>query len=409
MSANQLVRVNMSILLLCLILLVLGCLAALIVQNRDKKTQQESAHDDSERQSRLTQELLDKNHEQRRQFDQHCLQLTENLQSSVTRGMSDLREQIQLTLKQQQTTISSQFQQLMQITNEKLAAIGDQVDKTLTSGFEKTTSTFHDVIKRLTIIDQAQQKISDLSSHVVSLQEILVDNRSRGAFGEVQLNALIHNMVPENHFSLQHTLSNGKRVDCLLMLPQPTGNIAVDAKFPLNTYRQLSAQDLSPSEKKALSSQFKRDIKTHIDDISSKYQIPGETADGAILFIPAEVIFAEIHANHTDVVDYAHKKRVWLTSPTTMMAILTTARAVIKDEATRTQVHIIQQHLGLLGKDFERFQKRMDQLARHIEQAQQDVSLVHTSSQKISKRFSQIESVELGTSDIPVLEEEGQN
>jgi DNA recombination protein RmuC len=347
----------------------------------------------------LARQLLEKHHEQRAQFDKHCLSTNQGIQNSVTQQMSDLRQQIQGSLKQHQDAMATHFEQLTQVTRNKLQDISQQVDKTLTTGFEKTTATFQDVIKRLTIIDQAQQKISDLSSHVVNLQEILVDNRSRGAFGEVQLSALIGNMVPENHFSMQHTLSNGKRVDCLLLLPEPTGNIAVDAKFPLNTYRQMSQRDLPESERKTLLQQFKRDIKTHINDIADKYQITGETADGAIMFIPAEVVFAEIHGQHPDLVEYAHQKRVWLTSPTTMMAILTTARAVIKDEATRQQVHIIQKHLGMLGQDFDRFQKRMDQLARHINQAQQDVEQVHTSSKKISRRFSQIESVELTPAD----------
>jgi DNA recombination protein RmuC len=350
-------------------------------------------------QETIGQQLLEKHHEQRAQFDKHCLTTSQTIQNTVTEQMRDLREQIQGSLRQQQDLMASHFEQLTQVTRNKLHDISQQVDKTLTSGFEKTTATFQDVIQRLTIIDQAQQKISDLSSHVVNLQEILVDNRSRGAFGEVQLSALIRNMVPENNFSLQHTLSNGKRVDCLLLLPEPTGNIAVDAKFPLTTYRQLSTPDLTDLDRKALQPQFKKDIKIHINDIAEKYQIPGETGDGAIMFIPAEVIFAEIHGQHPDLVEYAHQKRVWLTSPTTMMAILTTVRAVIKDEATRQQVHIIQKHLGMLGQDFDRFQKRMDQLAKHIHQAQQDVEHVHTSSQKISRRFSQIESVQLSASD----------
>jgi DNA recombination protein RmuC len=345
-------------------------------------------------QEALARELLDRHHEQRAEFDKHSLLTNQSIQSSVTQQMGDLREQIQGSLKQHQSAIAAQFEQLTQVTRNKLSDISQQVDKTLSSGFEKTTATFQDVMKRLTIIDQAQKEISNLSTHVVNLQEILVDNRSRGAFGEVQLSALIRNMVPETHFSMQHTLSNGKRVDCLLCLPQPTGNIAVDAKFPLNTYRQMSQSGLSDTERKLLQQQFKRDIKTHISDIATKYQIPGETADGAIMFIPAEVIFAEIHGQHPDLIDYAHQNRVWLTSPTTMMAILTTARAVIKDEATRQQVHIIQKHLGLLGQDFDRFQKRMDQLSKHINQAQQDVEQVHTSSKKISRRFYQIESVE---------------
>lgn len=360
-------------------------------------TKMNELRSDSRRQDESAQQLLDKHHEQRQQFDKHCLDTSHSIQQTVAKQMTDVREQIQGSLKQHQNAMASHFNQLTQLTQNKLQDISQQVDKTLTTGFEKTTATFQDVIRRLTIIDQAQQKINDLSSHVVSLQEILVDNRSRGAFGEVQLSALIRNMVPERNYSMQHTLSNGKRVDCLLLLPEPTGNIAIDAKFPLNTYRQISQKELSDLDRKTLQQQFKKDIKIHIQDIATKYQIPGETADGAIMFIPAEVVFAEIHGQHPDLVEFAHKHRVWLTSPTTMMAILTTARAVIKDEATRHQVHIIQQHLGMLGQDFDRFQKRMDQLARHINQAQQDVEQVHTSSKKISRRFNQIEAVELSS------------
>lgn len=382
-----------------MLFLIAGLLLLLIAIAATVLLKTNQLRGDNQRNDASAQQLIEKHHEQRALFDKHCLTTSQTIQASVTEQMRDLREQIQGSLKQHQSAMASHFEQLTQVTRNKLQDISQQVDKTLTTGFEKTTATFQDVIKRLTIIDQAQQKISDLSSHVVNLQEILVDNRSRGAFGEVQLSALIRNMVPENHFSMQHTLSNGKRVDCLLLLPEPTGNIAIDAKFPLNTYRQINGKEISDSDRKALQQQFKRDIKTHIQAISSKYQIPGETADGAIMFIPAEVVFAEIHGQHPDLVEYAHQHRVWLTSPTTMMAILTTARAVIKDEATRQQVHIIQKHLGMLGQDFDRFQKRMDQLAKHINQAQQDVEKVHTSSQKISRRFSQIESVELSPAD----------
>jgi len=193
---------------------------------------------------------------------------------------------------------------------------------------------------------------------------------------------------------MQHTLSNGKRADCLLLLPEPTGNIVIDAKFPLENYRRLQNAE-NESEKKTAETQFKIDIKKHITDIAEKYIIAQETSDSAILFIPAEAIFAEIHGKYEELVEYAHQKRVWLTSPTTMMAILTTARAVLKDAATRQQIHIIQEHLIGLGKDFQRFQERMNQLSKHIQQANKDVEEVHISSQKLTTRFQKIETVEL--------------
>jgi len=255
----------------------------------------------------------------------------------------------------------------------------------------------------LALIDEAQKKITELSTNVVSLQEILADKRSRGAFGEIQLTGLLRNMLPENHFALQHKLSNDSRVDCMLFLPKPTGNVAIDAKFPLESYQQMLNIHLPDSERQTAEKQFKQDIKKHISDISSKYIIPGETADGAIMFIPAEAVFAEIHSRHSDLVELAQKSQVWLVSPSTLMAILTTARAVIKDEATQQQVNLIREHLRYLAQDFGRFQQRMDQLAKHIHQANQDVEQVHTSARKISARFQKIETVQLEDKQIPTV------
>lgn len=184
----------------------------------------------------------------------------------------------------------------------------------------------------------------------------------------------------------------------MLFLPDPTGNIAIDAKFPLENFRLLTDTNLSEIEKQQAEKQFKLDIRKHIQDIAEKYIIPGETADGAVMFIPAEAVFSEIHAHHYDLVELAHKYKVWLVSPTTMMAILTTARAVLKDAATRKQVHEIQQHLRMLSDDFERFQMRMDNLAKRIAQAHTDVEQVHISSRKISQRFVQIEKAEFDNS-----------
>jgi DNA recombination protein RmuC len=236
----------------------------------------------------------------------------------------------------------------------------------------------------------------------VGLQEILVDKRSRGAFGEVQLTGLVRNMLPETHFSLQHHLSNGTRVDCLLFLPEPTGNIAIDSKFPLENYRKWVDENRDANERQRHLTLFKQDIRKHIKDIATKYIIPGETADGAVLFIPAEAIFAEIHARLPDIVDESQKARVWLVSPTTLMAVLTTARAVLKDAATRQQIHLIQKHLSLLNQDFGRFKERMEKLASHIAQAHRDVEQVHVSSKKITEHFQRIEQVELGDTSITV-------
>jgi DNA recombination protein RmuC len=322
------------------------------------------------------------------------LEQQKSIIESVHLGIHEIRTQILNILGNNIDLLVKQFEKLAFEIDRRLKEISCQVDKRLAEGFEKTTATFHDVIKRLALIDEAQKKISDLSHNVIGLQEILNDKRSRGAFGEIQLNALIRNVMPESNFALQHTLSNGKRADCILFLPEPSGNVVIDAKFPLEGYRRLIDISLSTEELRIAQNQFRADIKKHIQDIAEKYIIPGETSDGALMFIPAEAVFAEIHAHFTDLIELSHKAKVWLVSPTTMMAILTTARAVIKDEATRKQVHIIQEHLVYLGKDFMRFQTRMDNLAKHVNQAHIDIEEVQKSSKKITNRFINIEKVE---------------
>ena len=333
--------------------------------------------------------------EQRSAFDKHQLESLKIVQDSLQNGLNETRAQVKEALQDYGQGVNKRVEQLTFTTDQRLKEINQQVEKRLADGFEKTNETFSNIIKRLALIDAAQKQIAELSTNVVSLQEILTDKRSRGTFGEVQLTALIRNVLPEQQFSLQHQLSTNKRPDCMLFLPEPTGNIAIDAKFPLENYRLLINASLSPLEKRPLEQQFRQDIRKHVQDIAEKYIIPGETADGAVMFIPAEAIFAEIHAHYPELVDEAHRAKVWMVSPTTMMAILTTARAVVKDAATRQQLHLIQEHLRLLANDFRRFQERMDNLAKHIEQAHTDVEQVHTSAKKITQRFTSIEQVEL--------------
>ncbi|OGV26640.1 MAG: recombinase RmuC [Legionellales bacterium RIFCSPHIGHO2_12_FULL_37_14] len=309
--------------------------------------------------------------------------------------MKDVREQMTHSFKQHADSLTSHLQSLSHHVRMQLNGLTEQVNQQLSKGFESTSSTFVDVIKRLTIIDEAQKKITELSTHVVSLQDVLMDKKARGAFGEVQLANIIANMMPASHYQMQYTLSNQKRADCILFLPEPTGNLVIDAKFPLETYQKMLLCEQNSYERKTLQQQFKQDMHKHIKDIAEKYIIPEETADGAILFIPAESIFAEIHANYPDIIALSQRLRVWLVSPSTLMAVLTTARAVLKDDATKKQVHIIQQHLQALAQDFGRFEKRMDKLSKHIDLAHQDVSEVNTSAKKISQRFQKIEAVEL--------------
>ncbi|STX28373.1 transmembrane protein [Legionella beliardensis] len=336
-------------------------------------------------------------HQQRilEQISQGQLANHQLINQTIQRAMTDVREQINHSFMQHAHSLTSHLQTLTEEIRGHLNSLTSQVNHKLTEGFEKTSSTFTDVVRRLTIIDEAQKKITELSSHVVNLQDILVDKRARGAFGEVQLANLIANMIPSSHYRMQHTLSNQKRADCILFLPEPTGHVVIDAKFPLETYQKLMGTEFNSVEKKLLHQQFRQDIQKHIKDIAEKYIIPNETTDGAVMFIPAEAIFAEIHANYPDVIALSQRLKVWLVSPSTLMAVLTTARAVLKDDATRKQVHIIQQHLQALAADFQRFEKRMDKLSKHIDLAHQDVGEVSISAKKITQQFQKIESVDL--------------
>jgi DNA recombination protein RmuC len=297
--------------------------------------------------------------------------------------------------REQQKLIQDTIARLSGVVDGRLAEISGKVSERLDEGFKKTNETFASVMARLATIDEAQKKIDGLTSNVVTLQELLGDKRSRGAFGEVQLEALVRNILPPGAYEFQATLSNKSRADCLLTLPEPTGKVAVDSKFPLENYNRMFDATLAESDRAAATRAFKADVKKHIEDIAGKYIIEHETSDGAVMFVPAEAVFAEIHAYHADLVDFAMQRRVWIVSPTTLMAVLNTARAVIKDVETRRQVHIIKEELSRLGKDFGRFEERMKKLATHINQANEDVREVSISSNKISMRFRQIEAVDL--------------
>jgi DNA recombination protein RmuC len=305
------------------------------------------------------------------------------------------QELIQSTMRHATLQLTSSIEVLTKTVDGRLEQIGGKVSERLDEGFKKTNETFVSVMARLATIDEAQKKIDGLTSNVVSLQELLGDKRSRGAFGEVQLEALVRNILPVTAYEMQHCLPNGTRVDCALFLPEPTGTVAVDSKFPLENYHRMYEIGISEPERLLAQKQFKADVRKHVDDIAAKYIIANVTSDGAVMFVPAEAVFAEIHAYHPDIVDYAMSRRVWVVSPTTLMAVLNTARAVLKDVETRKQVHIIKDELGKLGKEFGRFDQRMKKLADHIRQAHEDALDVHTTSQKISRRFAAIEKVEL--------------
>ncbi|WP_420847488.1 DNA recombination protein RmuC [Niveibacterium umoris] len=326
-------------------------------------------------------------------------QLTEAMLKSVAEQARADRELLQEGLKAASLQMAGSNEALMRVLSERLDAITGVVHQRLDEGFKKTNETFASVMARLATIDEAQKKIDGLTTNVVSLQELLGDKRSRGAFGEVQLEALVKNALPPDGYGFQVQLASGVRADCVLNLPEPTGRVAVDAKFPLENYHRMFDASAGEAERKGAQSAFRADVKRHVEAIASKYIIAGETSDGAVMFVPAEAVFAEIHAYHPEVVQFAQERRVWIVSPTTLMAVLNTARAVLKDVETRKQIHVIKDALGKLAKDFSRFDERMQKLATHIRQAHEDVQEVHTSSKKISGHFTRIEQVQL--EDVP--------
>lgn len=353
-------------------------------------------------------ERLAKSSELMQQSLQQQLHDMQKIKSDFEQRFGDMQQTIEKRLgemsKHSIESFSKSNNDLHELLQKRLVDISGQVEQRLDKGFEKTTKTFTDVMETLAKIDAAQKRIDDLSSNVVSLQEVLADKRSRGAFGEVQMAGLIRNVMPEGSYALQHSLSNGRRVDCMMFLPDPTGHIAIDSKFPLDSFQKMMDDEATEAARLLAEKQFRLDIKKHIKDIAGKYIIENETADGAIMFIPAEAVFAEIHAHHPKLVNEAQRARVWMVSPTTLMAVLTTARAVLKDSATRKQVHVIQEHLVSLARDFDRFRARMNNLSKHIRQANKDVDEVHISASKITNRFEKIEKVEMQVEDVELLE-----
>lgn len=296
-------------------------------------------------------------------------------------------------------TMNDDFTKLNERVEKRLLAVNEKVNERLDQNFEKTNKTFMNVIERLSKIDEAQKKIETLSTDIVSLQSILTDKKTRGIFGEVNLKHILSSVFGERNdsiYRLQYTLSTGVIADCVLFAPEPLGTIAIDSKFPLEHYQMMVDKKLSQDVRDNYEKMFKQDMKKHIDAISNKYIIPGETADQAILFLPAEAIFAEVNAYHSDIIEYAYKKRVWITSPTTLISTLTVIEMIIKNMERDKYTSVIHEELNKLGLEFARYRERWDKLARSIQTVNKDVENVSITTDKISKKFDSINKVEVG-------------
>jgi len=321
---------------------------------------------------------------------------------------NQLNKEINLFKDKLAESLDGKFNHLTNNVGERLDKINEKVEEKLKDGFEKTTKTFNSILERLSKIDEAQKKIDGLSTEIVSLQDVLTDKKSRGIFGEVQLNQILQSVLGENNdktFAMQHTLSNGTIADAVLFAPEPVGTIAIDSKFPLENYKRMTDRDITEVERTEAGKAFKRDIKNHINAIASKYIIPGETSSQAIMFLPAEAIFAEINAYHADLVEYSQQNRVWVCSPTTLMAVLTTMQVVMQNAEREKYAHIIHEELTKLGTEFGRYKDRWDKLAKHIETVNKDVKDIHTTTKKIGNRFDSISRAEFQESEIALKAE----
>lgn len=281
---------------------------------------------------------------------------------------------------------------------QKIDKINSKVEEKLSDGYSKTNKTFEDIIERIAKIDEAQKKIDALSTNIVSLQGILNDKKSRGTFGEVQLKQILSSVFGDNNkkfYELQKTLSNGYVVDACVYTPEPLGMLSIDSKFPLENYQRLMDTSLKENEKEAIKKTFSNDVKKHIDAIKNKYIVTGQTADEAIMFLPAEAVFAYITAYFPEIISYSQKNRVWITGPTTIMATLTTIQIILKNSERDEFAKEIQKELDKLSEEFKRYQDRWDKFKKSFESVNSQIKDISTTSEKIGRRFDDIKQVKL--------------
>lgn len=314
-----------------------------------------------------------------------------NMETKVVKELGEFNQSLTQNLNQDFNELNGRLENRLFLINEK-------VNERLDENFDKTNKTFANVLERLSKIDEAQKKIDLLSSDIVSLQSVLTDKKTRGIFGEVNLKHILVNVFGENNtrvYQLQYKLPNETIADCMLFAPEPLGNIAIDSKFPLENYQAMVNKSNSELVRGNAEKLFKSDMKKHIDAISNKYIIPGITSDQAILFLPAEAIFAEINAYHQDIIDYAYQRKVWITSPTTLISTLTTIEIIMKNMDRDKYAREISKQLQILGLEFKRYKERWDKLSRNIETVSRDVKEIHTTTNKITTKFDSINKAEM--------------
>lgn len=317
-----------------------------------------------------------------------------NIQSdSVAELKGQLSQMVQASSQQQQN-ITSQLSEQSARMEQTLSNFRQQLGQSLQQQTQSTHDNLTKLSERLAVIDRANSQITELTGQVTQLHNILANKTERGAFGEVQLENLVKTVLPPNSYAFQVTLPNQKRADCILKLPNPPGDIVIDSKFPLDAWYNLQNSE-TKEQQIAARRQLAISVRGHVKDIQAKYIIAGSTAESACLFLPSEAVYAELHANLPDVIDASYKARVWIVSPTTMMATLNTVRAVLRDARLREQTAIIQSEMLKLIEDVSRLDARVENLNRHFSQVQKDISEIQTSTSRISKRSYRITELEV--------------
>jgi DNA recombination protein RmuC len=315
-------------------------------------------------------------------------------EAELTGRVSQLTETLSSAQAQTADRFQAQERAIGKLLEERLGDLSKKVGDRLQDHTTKSQTALSTLGERLAVIDQAQKNITELSTQVVGLQDILANKQARGAFGEVQLGDIVKSILPPSAYSFQATIGGNRRVDCLLHLPNPPGSIAIDSKFPLESYQAL--RDASDDAAMVIARRtFTADVRKHIKDIADRYIIAGETAESALMFLPSEAVYAELHANFRAVVEESYRARVWIVSPTTLMATLNTVRAVLKDVRMREQAGVIQTEVQKMLQDVERLDDRVDKLQRHFQQADKDIRDIRTSTDKITKRGERIEELQL--------------
>lgn len=366
---NELV-VYILIFLIVLILLILGIMFFVISKNNLKQ------------QYFIKEALTNSKQDTSQEMDQ--------LQSKMMQDLLLFQTNILNTLK-------GDFHQLNETTVNRLVNIESKVNESLLQGFERTNKAFSNILEQMARIDETQQNLKSLSSNITSLQNVLTDKKTRGTYGEIELYSILENVFGNNEarFSRQVKLSNGAIADCVLHAPQPLGEIVIDSKFPLENFNRLIDQETSLQDLPHIKNEFRKDVAKHIKDIKNKYLMPGETAEIAYMFIPAEAIFAEIYGHYDDLIQLSYESKVYLVSPTTLMAYITAIKAIYLGQERNERVEEIQAEFVKLSREFERFQERFNTVSKDFDKTYKDIQTVSITSDKIVKRFKQIESVQI--------------